>query len=84
MSVTEECWPISDPLATQLRRLDEAARKNCVLITRADCHGIRRGQFPSLSVILGFGGLPIELDRFGDFLQELGDALLAPRIDCRA
>jgi len=84
MSVTEECWPISDPLATQLRRLDEAAHKNCVLITRADCHGIRRGQFPSLSVILGFGGLPIELDRFGDFLQELGDALLAPRIDCRA
>jgi len=44
----------------------------------------QEGPVPSLSVILGFGGLPIELDRFGDFLEELGDALLAPRIDCRA
>jgi hypothetical protein len=44
----------------------------------------QEGQFPSLSVILGSWSLPIELDHFGDFLQELGYALLAPRIDCRA
>jgi hypothetical protein len=83
-SVTEECWPIGDPVATQLMRRDKAARKNCVLITRTGCHGIKRGQFPSLSVILGSWSLPIELDHFGDFLQELGYALLAPRIGCRA
>jgi len=75
---------MGEPVATQLRRRDKAAPKNCVLITRTSCHGIRRGQFPFQGVILGSGSLPIELERFGDFLQELGHALLAPRIDCRA
>jgi len=71
-------------VATQLKRRDKAAPKNCVLITRKDCHGIRRGQFPFQGVILGSGTFPIELEQFGDLLQERGRALLAPRIVCRA
>ena len=55
---------MGEPVATQLRRRDKAAPKNCVLITRTSCHGIRRGQFPFQGVILGSGSFPIELDHF--------------------
>ena len=75
---------MGEPVATQLRRRDKAAPKNSVLITRKDCHGIRRGQFPFQGVILSSWRSQIELVHFGDLLQERGRALLASRIVCRA
>jgi hypothetical protein len=83
-SVTEECWPITDPrgYANEEPRQGRTQKLRAHYANRPPWN--QEGQFPSLSVIHDSGCLLRECDRFGNFLQELGHAFPAPKNDCHA